>query len=110
MVTASPPVSPSVVARILMIQKRSVTCGTFATKSDFRSSICYSPLIVFVTDHPDRRWQVGSVGDRCSQINPKSKLICRPRLDSPRVLNHGASVTIANEVKSKRFFHILRLV
>jgi len=35
MVTASPPVSPSVVARILMIQKRSVTCGTFATRSDF---------------------------------------------------------------------------
>src|SRR5689334_21109409 len=34
MVTASPPVSPSVVARILMIQKRRVTCGTFATNSD----------------------------------------------------------------------------
>ena len=41
MVTASPPVSPSVVARILTIQKRSVTCGTFATRSDFLSLIVY---------------------------------------------------------------------
>src|SRR5256714_2498034 len=38
-VTASPPVSPNVVARILIIQKRSVTCGTFATSSHFLSSI-----------------------------------------------------------------------
>ena len=28
------PVSPSVVARILMTQNRSVTCGTLATSSD----------------------------------------------------------------------------
>src|SRR2546423_13800967 len=34
MVTASPPVSPSVVARILMIQNTSVTCGTLATSCD----------------------------------------------------------------------------
>src|SRR3954469_25402026 len=34
MVTASPPVSPSVVARILMIQNASVTSGTLATSPD----------------------------------------------------------------------------
>src|SRR4051812_24334096 len=39
MVTASPPVSPSVVARILMIQKPSVICGTLATRSRVLSFI-----------------------------------------------------------------------
>src|ERR1043166_3203687 len=39
MVTASPPVSPSVVAKILMIQKTSVTCGTLATRFDVFSVI-----------------------------------------------------------------------
>jgi hypothetical protein len=33
MVTESPPVSPSVVAAILIIQKTSVTSGTFVTES-----------------------------------------------------------------------------
>src|SRR6476646_4199383 len=95
MVTASPPVSPSVVARILMIQKRNVTCGTFATRSDFLSSICYSPLkIIVATDNRGRRWEVGSVGDRCSQINSKSRLNCRPHLDSRRGLNPGCSVKL----------------
>ena len=36
MVTVSPPVSPSVVARILMIQKPSVTSGTLVSQN-FRS-------------------------------------------------------------------------
>ena len=41
MVTASPPVSPRVVARILMIQKRIVTCGTLtAIASRFESRVC----------------------------------------------------------------------
>src|SRR5438094_5280243 len=96
MVTASPPVSPSVVARILMIQKRRVTCGTFATRSDFLSSISCPPLIVSATDKRGRRWQVGSVGDHCSQINPTSKLISQ-RLDSKRILNHGGSAAIEPE-------------
>src|SRR5215216_2498126 len=39
MVTASPAVSPSVVARTLTIQNRKVTCGTLAMSSDFSSSI-----------------------------------------------------------------------
>jgi hypothetical protein len=34
MVTVSPPVSPSVVAAILMIQKESVTSGTLLNDSD----------------------------------------------------------------------------
>src|SRR6476620_6534070 len=42
MVTASPPVSPSVVARILTTQKRNVTSGTLATSSDLSSSILFS--------------------------------------------------------------------
>jgi hypothetical protein len=41
MVTASPPVSPSVVARILMIQNTNVTCGTLATSSDVSSFILF---------------------------------------------------------------------
>src|SRR4051794_35987633 len=35
METVSPPVSPSVVQRILMIQKPKVTCGTFERMSSF---------------------------------------------------------------------------
>ncbi|HLC12976.1 MAG TPA: PQQ-dependent sugar dehydrogenase [Chthoniobacterales bacterium] len=39
-----------------MIQKRSVTCGTFATRSDFLSSISCPPLTVSATDNRGRRW------------------------------------------------------
>src|ERR1700743_1861635 len=39
MVTASPPVSPNVVARIFMIQKPSVTAGTLLNTSDVLSVI-----------------------------------------------------------------------
>src|SRR5215471_7737923 len=47
MVTASPPVSPSVVAKILMIQKRSVTCGTLvAIASRFELRTCIGLLPV----------------------------------------------------------------
>src|SRR4029450_2436355 len=39
MVTLSPPVSPSVVARILMIQKPSVTSGTLFARTSKRRAI-----------------------------------------------------------------------
>src|SRR5437868_9953859 len=45
MVTVSPPVSPSVVARILMIQKPSVTAGTLESAS-CRKSLSVMPWLL----------------------------------------------------------------
>ena len=42
MLTVSPPVSPSVVARILMIQKPSVTAGTLLSASSDDLAIAHS--------------------------------------------------------------------
>src|SRR5438270_10516642 len=46
MVTVSPPVSPSVVARILMIQKPSVTAGTLESASCRKSLLVMQWLLV----------------------------------------------------------------
>src|SRR5436190_17762542 len=46
MVTVSPPVSPRVVARILMIQKPSVTAGTFESAANCELAEC---MIGFLT-------------------------------------------------------------
>jgi hypothetical protein len=51
MLTLSPPVSPSVVARILMIQNPSVTAGTFvsASRAKSRSFMRLPPLAAMLT-------------------------------------------------------------
>src|SRR6185295_2554804 len=94
MVTASPPVSPSVVARILMIQKRSVTCGTFAERSEFFLSIFYPLLISFATDDE------GAAECHIITVVPRR----RRNLDFEKVLNHGHSTI--DGVKSQRSFCI----
>src|SRR5438046_932137 len=55
MVTESPPVSPSVVARILMIQKPSVTAGTLVSAScrNSRSVISLVSLIYWIFSRLD---------------------------------------------------------
>src|SRR3954464_15883372 len=52
MVTVSPPVSPSVVARILMIQKPSVTAGTLES---------ISPRVIAAASH---QWLVTAMGGK----------------------------------------------
>src|SRR5438477_1744527 len=55
MVTVSPPVSPSVVARILMIQKLSVTAGTLVSTSRATSrSFIRSPFVAKTEEAPER--------------------------------------------------------
>src|SRR3982751_5311445 len=78
-VTASPPVSPRVVARILTIQNTNVTWGTLATRSDFLSSIICTFIVLLRADQLNVRnqpvdllWSNGPDLPRCARSNRTS--------------------------------------
>ena len=77
---ASPPVSPKVVAAILMIQKTNVTVGTLLVATCLWSIIISSPLVEMYgvpTRLVPMRW--GLVGFGSTEIDPRAAPNARAR-------------------------------
>src|ERR1700730_2855182 len=125
MVTASPPVSPSVVARILTIQNTNVTWGTFATSSDIflsilssqnhRSLLARQRITASFTessggdfDQPkcksDLRYLVVHASARLRKLKRFIRIAARPanRRRSVRDQAHAVSVTARGKDRARR--------
>src|SRR3954465_7435983 len=77
MLTLSPPVSPSVVARILMIQKPSVIAGTLLSASRARSrSVMPSPLRLKVAASDATAFSMPALQPRPISRDPFSPPTC----------------------------------
>src|SRR5436190_826993 len=86
MVTASPAVSPSVVARTLTTQNKNVTCGTLVTSSDFSPSILcsdkHAPALGFACYLWTQLLQRNRAGQgRCALVANEKPPIFGPRDD-----------------------------